>query len=448
MTLTADPYANPYQSDAQRAMTVEVGKGAPLYEQAILTAWMFVTIAQFEGDQLLLYPLALYWAGMLVLRRQQVLPIIRRSWLIFSVPVIVVISMAWSPAASQAMRFGIFMILTSGVAVYVASQFTLTQIVRCLFFAGAAAVVWTLMSPIAFELGGPFGHKNVLAKRMMVTSMAGLAIAYNQREIVPLRLCGILVAIVSGYIVTQADSATSLVFLIAAVGILTLIWAVWMGAAKVQFLRATLVLIVMTALVGVGFYLTSVDINGLYVGFLDSLGKDQTLTGRTMLWEAGDRIVQERPILGVGAEGFWTWTRGEAFTLLEASYKQAGTRFNFHNSYYEVQVHLGYLGLVFLWATMLWCIFRSGLAWFKSQTILRSFFLLLTLIVFTFSFTESIMYTVFDMDVTLFFISAAASTHLPRQIEDALAADGIDPKAVSVVTLNQPIRTGHGIYGL
>ncbi|MEL6103547.1 MAG: hypothetical protein AAFR68_19815, partial [Pseudomonadota bacterium] len=72
----------------------------------------------------------------------------------------------------------------------------------------------------------------------------------------------------------------------------------------------------------------------------------------------------------------------------------------------------------------------------------------LTLIVFTFSFTESIMYTVFDMDVTLFFISAAASTHLPRQIEDALAADGIDPKAVSVVTLNQPIRTGHGIYGL
>ncbi|MEM7767273.1 MAG: O-antigen ligase family protein [Pseudomonadota bacterium] len=448
MTVTADRFLhhNPYESDPQDTRLVEVGKGAPIWEQGLLVLWMYVTIAEFEGDQFLLYPLALYWSVMLVLRRREILPIIRRSWLLFTIPVLVTLSMAWSPASSAAMRLGIFMILTSGIAVYVASRFTLSQIIRCLFFAGIGGLLWTLSSPIPFNLGGPFDHKNILAKRMMVTTMAGLAIAYNPREMTPLRLLGVVIALISGYIVTQAESATSMVFLAVSVATLTLIWAVWMGAAKVQFLRGSLVLVVMALLVGVGMYLTSVDINKLYVGFLDALGKDATLTGRTQLWEAGERVVKERPLFGVGAEGFWMWTRGDAYSLLEASYKQAGTRFNFHNSYYEVQVHLGLVGLAFLWATMIWCVFRSGLAWVKSQTIVRSFFLLLTLIVFTYSFTESLMYTVFDIDVMLFFVAAAASTIVPRQIEDALAADGIDPKAVSPVLLNQPVRPGHGIY--
>lgn len=446
MSVVADRFLNPYDSEPQRAEAVEVGKGAPLWEQGLLVAWMYVTIAEFEGDQFLLYPLALYWASMLVLRRQLVLPLIRRSWLIFSIPVLVTLSMAWSPASAQAMRLGIFMLLTSGIAVYVAARFTLSQVIRCLFFAGVGALIWTLASPTPFNLGGPFDHKNVLAKRMMVTTMAGLALAFNPREGVPLRLFGIVIALATGIVVTQAESATSLVFLTISVVALTVFWAVWMGAAKIQFLRATLVLGFMAVLVAAGFFLTSVDTNALWSGFLDRLGKDATLTGRTQLWEAAASVVKERPLFGVGAEGFWLWNSGEAFSLLELSYKEAGTRFNFHNSYYEIQVHLGLVGLAFLWATMLWCSFRSGLAWVKSQTIVRTFFLLLTAIVFTYSFTESIMYTVFDMDVTLFFISAVASTCIPRQIEDALAADGIDAKAVSPVILNQPIRPGHGIY--
>ncbi len=446
MSVAATRFLNPYMEEPTAGRTVEVGRGAPLWEQALLSLWMYVTIAEFEGDQFLLYPLALYWAGMLVLRRQLILPVLRRSWLIFSIPVLVTLSMAWSPASSQAMRLGIFMLLTSGIAVYVAARFTLAQVIRCLFLAGVAGLVWTMLSPIPYELGGPFGHKNILAKRMMVTAMAGLAIAYNPREGVPLRLFGLVIALATAAIVAQSGSATALVFLLVSVIALTLFWAVWMGAARVQFLRGTLVLVLMTVLVGIGLFLTSVDINALWIGFLEALGKDATLTGRTQLWEAAANVVKERPVFGVGAEGFWMWTSGEAFTLLEASYKQAGTRFNFHSSYYEIQVHLGYVGLAFLWATVIWCLFRSGLAWVKSQTIVRTFFLLLSLIVFAYSFTESLMYTVFDMDVTLFFIAAAASTCIPRQIEDALAADGLDARTVAQVTLNQPLRPGHGIY--
>jgi len=99
MSVVADRFLNPYDSEPQLAEAVEVGKGAPLWEQGLLVAWMYVTIAEFEGDQFLLYPLALYWASMLVLRRQLVLPLIRRSWLIFSIPVLVTLSMAWSPAS-------------------------------------------------------------------------------------------------------------------------------------------------------------------------------------------------------------------------------------------------------------------------------------------------------------------------------------------------------------
>ena len=114
-------------------------------------------------------------------------------------------------------------------------------------------------------------------------------------------------------------------------------------------------------------------------------------------------------MLGTGAEGFWVWNRGDAQTLLELSHKTAGTKFSFHNSYLEMQVHFGYVGLVLTYMTVAWCLWRSVLAWIATQSIVRSFFLLITGIVFVSTFTESWLYVVFDTSVTMFYVSAISS---------------------------------------
>jgi len=74
-----------------------------------------------------------------------------------------------------------------------------------------------------------------------------------------------------------------------------------------------------------------------------------------------------------------------------------------------MQIHFGYVGMVLCYMLVAWCLWRSAIAWFASQTISRSFFLLVTGIKFVSTFTESWLYVVFDTAVTLFYVSAISS---------------------------------------
>jgi O-antigen ligase len=82
-------------------------------------------------------------------------------------------------------------------------------------------------------------------------------------------------------------------------------------------------------------------------GFVEVLGRDPTLTGRTFIWE----IVLDlagNPLVGTGFESFWLGERLEKvwniffFPLNEA-----------HNGYIEVYLNLGWVGLAMLAAIMM-----------------------------------------------------------------------------------------------
>jgi exopolysaccharide production protein ExoQ len=86
--------------------------------------------------------------------------------------------------------------------------------------------------------------------------------------------------------------------------------------------------------------------NELYSGFLRYLGKDPGLTGRVDLWDIADNIISRNFEVGVGQFAFWV----QNDPLPEAIWSEMGILsrggFNFHNSFREVLVHLGLLGLV------------------------------------------------------------------------------------------------------
>ncbi|MEL6782157.1 MAG: hypothetical protein AAFO51_07245, partial [Pseudomonadota bacterium] len=109
-------------------VTVDARPQAALWEQAVLALWILTTFVIFEGDELLLYPLALFFLGSIVLRRRQVVPVMFRAWVLFTLPIMATLSAWWSPVFNEALRFGLMMFLTAAIAVYVAVRFRPKQI--------------------------------------------------------------------------------------------------------------------------------------------------------------------------------------------------------------------------------------------------------------------------------------------------------------------------------
>jgi len=406
---------------------------APIYEQIFLALWFYYTFIMRPNAELVLYPLALYWVAAFVLYRRVTVPLALRSWIVFAIPIVAMLSYGWSPVPAQALKFGIQMTLGIVVAVYVAARFAPHEIARSLFLAGLVAVIMVAPEMGNFGNRGPWGEKNIFAVRMVCVMLAAMAVAFNKHEYMWLRLAAFPLIPITYVYVIIAQSATSLVFASGSIlGMLT-IWLFWSRFSAIRHLRSFFMVFLLIAAVFIAYILANIG-DRLYADFLDSLGKDTTLTGRTMLWDAADRITTEKPMLGTGAEGFWVWNRGDAATLLELSHKDPGTKFSFHNSYLEMQVHFGYVGLVLCYALVAWCLWRTVLAWFSSQTIARSFFLLVTGIVFVSTFTESWLYVVFDTAVTLFYVSAISSLvradHARESQREAyLQAYGDDPDA-------------------
>lgn len=66
-----------------------------------------------------------------------------------------------------------------------------------------------------------------------------------------------------------------------------------------------------------------------------TLGREETLTGRTDVWAQLFPVAMTRPILGFGYGGFWNTTTREVFDITEA-----------HNGYLGVILELGFVGLL------------------------------------------------------------------------------------------------------
>jgi exopolysaccharide production protein ExoQ len=83
--------------------------------------------------------------------------------------------------------------------------------------------------------------------------------------------------------------------------------------------------------------------------FLTSvLGKDATMTGRTLLWQMALDQIARRPFYGTGYYAFWLQGNplAEAIWRHFDVYSRSG--FSFHDTYLEFAVELGWIGVAVL----------------------------------------------------------------------------------------------------
>jgi O-antigen ligase len=145
----------------------------------------------------------------------------------------------------------------------------------------------------------------------------------------------VFILILAFYLLTggleYAYSATGITTL--ATGLAILIVLSWMKKNEIYLGASTLMAIAALVIV---FGVVTLFLGGTTVGtFTSTLGRDETLTGRTEIWADLLPIAMQRPIGGSGFGGFWTYSTREIHTISEG-----------HNGYLDILLDLGFVGLL------------------------------------------------------------------------------------------------------
>jgi exopolysaccharide production protein ExoQ len=177
-------------------------------------------------------------------------------------------------------------------------------------------------------------------------------------------VCVILIALC---LLKGADSATSLATLV--LGAAAFLGLRLFRKLKIMVPQAGL-LTLLAVLIGLGASAPFLGGSNVVI-FSASLGRNNTLTGRTDVWAAVLPAMKQQPLLGYGFGSFWTDARRELYDIPTA-----------HNGYLDILLELGEVGLAFYVVWLLSCArqLHRALAQDYDWASLAICFLLMTLI--------------------------------------------------------------------
>lgn len=373
----------------------------------LVTVWLLVTVKQFRFDELILYPLALYffWAFMRDFR--QIFEILARSYVLWFFPIWWFLSLAWGEHPGQTLKSGLQLVLTLMICYGAVLRLRPRQIMVSVWIAaGYFGLLSFIVDPLGSSAKGVFKSKNSLGGAMVLFWVAGLCMALDPGLTRKIRIAAAASLPLAFWMIQVSNSATATLL---AMG----------SCTAVVFLRfrsllspiatvATVSLLVSFALI-YGSYaaLDVVEINPVKQ-VLRAFGKNTTLTGRTVLWEYATVEIRNRPLLGVGPGGFWT--PEDPFSVARRIYdefhKVYNATFGFHNSYYETAVHFGLIGLGLLVITTLWTFCRIFAFAIVQNEVWAIFFTCIALITIATSVTEVVLMSAFHLLFMLFIMGS------------------------------------------
>ncbi|MCK0168480.1 O-antigen ligase family protein [Jannaschia sp. S6380] len=336
----------------------------------LLALWFGVTFVQFPGDELLLYPLSLWYAIAVWRGQRAILPLVARAWFVLLFPLWCFLSIAWAVEPLAALKHAVYLFLTMMICFQVAVSLTPRQIMHAILLAtGVIGVINLLYAVGTGDMGrGIFAQKNTMGKNMVVLWIVAFATFLDPGAGRLTRLAALGLAVIAAVMAFASNSATAVLLVLASSGIL-LVGAIVLRGGLFRTSRLSLAFLFLgIVLIAGSFILPTLTVDPVEV-VLDEFGKDTTLTGRTLLWQYADEQVAENPILGVGAGGFWRYhTSPLVQRIYFEFFKSPGDVFNFHNAYYEIAVHQGLIGMGLALIGMAWAVWMLGLAAFRIGT--------------------------------------------------------------------------------
>lgn len=267
---------------------------------------------------------------------------------LLALPAAAVMSTLWSDAFSVTLRASIQYATTVVCGLIAARLVSVPSLclggavggaVVLLYSAGAGDYAYNSVDG-SYAFRGAFGSKNQLGYFATLVLMFSTTILFLFRAGFLLRIGALAAAALALVMLAMSDSATSILS-VGATFVVIAAFRFLVGLGPRQ--RAA---VIAAAAAGAAAAAVAALRLGAFASTLGAFGKDETLTGRTYLWNRGVEIGSGQPWLGHGYDAFWTKGRPEAEELWREFYIASRTGFHFHNVYIEAFVGLGALGLV------------------------------------------------------------------------------------------------------
>jgi exopolysaccharide production protein ExoQ len=337
------PYANRADSEAAylRALLNVAGCGTVVL--AILTN-------RFIGP---LTPLTVvaFIPLFIILNRYRFAHVIASAGPYLLLPLFALFSVIWSQSPGNSLRYGLYYLSTVVVGSLIGAGMRSQEALKGLslgllisgilnFMLGGYSVIET--GEPAFR--GIQGSKNTageIAGAAMLISLAMFCQAWIKRETRWVLFAGFGLAIAA---ITLILSKATGALIGSAVAMCCMVC--WLFSMRMNRQWRTAIFVVVMAIVGVMLLTLDFWLPPLFELLLESSGKDAGLTGRDILWLEADEQIAARPWLGGGYNAFWVQGNLEAERLWDEMGIQSRAGFSFHNTFKEILVDLGYVGLV------------------------------------------------------------------------------------------------------
>nr|WP_282438764.1 O-antigen ligase [Brevundimonas sp. EYE_349] len=299
--------------------------------------------------RLIWLPVYAVTAGLLVFRFDKAI----RAWpawlMVGALVALAYVSQYWSIDPEVTDRRVIAMAINSAFAVYLGAVFRGAALPRVLMHTCLVMAVGSLIMVFAYpKVGvhqfdnaglwrGLWYEKNQMGLVMVVGSVSAAAclaadqIAANGRK----PWAALLTLALTTLLVLATQSKTSLLCLMIGVGMVGGWWVLKQGGAAVTIVSLWAAVV---GIVGGGWawHVASASI-------LQALGKDPSLTGRTLIWEALMRKVAERPWTGYGFSAFWGV---DSVPAREIRIQTQWPVPSAHNGWIDLLVQLGWPGAI------------------------------------------------------------------------------------------------------
>lgn len=264
--------------------------------------------------------------------------------LLWILTVIIFVSFLWSDVPLETFKSNREVLQMTSFGLYFATRFNMKEQVKLvaltfgigallsIFFALALPTIAIHKEDHPGAWRGIYDYKNTLGCMMIISSLAFFLLPTDKLKSRLYQKAGITTSIA---LILLCTSKTSFVVYL----ILMLVLAIyrnfrWRGKVSVIFLDIGILLL--------GCLSTLVI--GNWVNLISSLGRDPTLTGRTLIWNFIWLKLQDRPWFGYGRSAFWSHSSNYA--------AEAGQVLGYglvlphaHNGFIDITLDVGYVGL-------------------------------------------------------------------------------------------------------
>lgn len=237
----------------------------------------------------------------------------RQAKLILAFPVLAILSSVWSADPRQSVVSGVILFMFTLFGVYVAGRFPLERqfelIMLVMAIALPASIALALFVPSIGQSDagwiGIFGHKQMCAGVsvfFLITALHWQCSGIYQRIF---RLSAILMCFA---LIILSKSRTGWALALAALLLCGVIWLLQTMPVK----QALAIVLLGLPLAAGALY----ALHAISPSLLASVGKDSTLSQRTIIWSASWNAAMRHPMLGYGFSSFWKGLYGPSQSVV------------------------------------------------------------------------------------------------------------------------------------